>query len=127
MRNMKFPPLIRIGLVVALAAPASAVEPYEAWPSQEQLRAIEKAAYACSRDNTAEACAHVRHLADPLMDHSRLPGRCKDVLWMLMDQAKVAKTNDFRRKDAITNTARRIQRVCAEPVMKKEKPKSRQA
>ena len=127
MRNMKFPPLIRIGLVVALAAPASAVEPYEAWPSQEQLRAIEKAAYACSRDNTAEACAHVRHLADPLMDHSRLPGRCKDVLWMLMDQAKVANTNDFRRKDAITNTARRIPRVCTEPVMKKEKPKSRQA
>ena len=55
------------------------------------------------------------------MDHSRLPGLCKDVLWSLMDEAKVANSNDFRRKDAITNTARRIPRVCAEPVMKKGK------
>ncbi len=106
--------------------PATA-EPYEPWPSKDQLRSIEQAAYACSRDNSTEACARVRQLADPLMDHSRLPGLCKDVLWSLMDEAKVANTNDFRRKDAITNTARRIPRVCAEPVMKKEKPKSRQA
>jgi len=56
-----------------------------------------------------------------------LPGLCKDVLWSLMDEAKVANTNDFRRKDAITNIARRIARVCAKPVRKKEKPKSRQA
>ena len=61
------------------------------------------------------------------MDHSRLPGLCKDVLWSLMGEAKVASTNDFRRKDSITNTARRIPRVCAKPVIKKEKPKSRQA
>ena len=58
---------------------------------------------------------------------SRLPGLCKDVLWSLMGEAKVANSNDFRRKDAITNTARRIPRVCAEPVMKKGKPKLRQA
>ena len=127
MTNMKFFPLIRIGLVLALAAPTTAVEPYEAWPSKDQLRGIEQAAYTCSRDNSTQACARVRQLADPLMDHSRLPGLCKDVLWSLMDEAKVANSNDFRRKDAITNTARRIQRVCAEPVMKKEKPKSRQA
>ena len=127
MTNMKFFPLIRIGLVLALAAPTTAVEPYEAWPSKDQLRGIEQAAYTCSRDNSTQACARVRQLADPLMDYSRLPGLCKDVLWSLMDKAKVANTNDFRRKNAITNTARRIQRVCAEPVMKKEKPKSRQA
>ena len=127
MTNMKSPSLIRIGLVLALAAPATAMELYEPWPSNDQLRSIEQAAYACSRDNSAEACARVRQLADPLMDHPRLPGLCKDVLWSLMDEAKVANTNDFRRKDAITNTARRIQRVCAEAVMKKGKPKSRQA
>ena len=61
------------------------------------------------------------------MDHSRLPERCKDVLWMLMDEAKVANNNDFRRKDTITHTARRIPRFCAEPVTKNEKLKSRQA
>ena len=124
---MKCSRLIPVGLVFAMAAPSMAAEPYAPWPSKDQLHGIEQAAYACSRDNSTEACARVRQLADPLMDHSRLPGLCKDVLWSLMDEAKVANSNDFRRKDAITNTARRIPRVCAEPVMKKGKPKSRQA
>ena len=119
--------ITRVLLLLAMASPATAAEPYEPWPSKDQLRSIEQAAYACSRDNSTQACALVRQLADPLMDHSRLPGLCKDVLWSLMDEAKVANSNDFRRKDAITNTARRIPRVCAEPVMKKGKPKSRQA
>ena len=119
--------ITRVLLLLAMASPLMAAEPYEPWPSKDQLRSIEQAAYACSRENSAEACEGLRQLADPLMDHSRLPGLCKDVLWSLMGEAKVASTNDFRRQDAITNTARRIQRVCAEPVMKKEKPKSRQA
>ena len=119
--------ITRVLLLLSMASPAIAGETYEAWPSKDQLRGIEQAAYACSRDNSTDACARVRVLADPLMDHSRLPGLCKDVLWTLMDEAKVANTNDFRRQDSITNTARRIPRVCAEPVIKKEKPKSRQA
>ena len=119
--------ITRVLLLLAMASPATAAEPYEPWPSKDQLRNTEQAAYACSRDNSMEACARVRQLADPLMDHSRLPGLCKDVLWSLMDEAKVASTNNFRRQDAITNAARRIPRVCAEPVMKKGKPKSRQA
>ena len=118
--------ITRILLLLAMSGSAFAAEPYEAWPSREQLRNIEQAAYACSRDNTTEACARVRQLADPLMDSQRLPGLCKDVLWALMDEAKVASTNDFRRKDSITSTARRIPRVCGEPVKNKEKPKSRQ-
>ena len=117
----------RVLLLLAIASPAMAAEPYEPWPSKDQLRSIEQAAYACSRDNATEACARVHQLADPLMDHSRLPGLCKDVLWTLMDEANVADTNDFRRKDSITTTARRIPKVCAEPVIKNEKPKSRQA
>jgi len=119
--------ITRVLLLLAMASPAIAAEPYEPWPSKDQLRNIEQAAYACSRDNSTKACARVRQLTDPWMDHSRLPGLCKDVLWALMDESKVADTNNFRRKDAITNTARRIQTVCAEPVMKKEKSKSRQA
>ena len=118
--------ITRVLLLLAMGGSAFAAEPYEAWPSREQLRNIEQAAYACSRDNTTEACARVRQLADPLMDSQRLPGLCKDVLWALMDEAKVASTNDFRRKDSIINTARRIPRVCGEPAKKKEKPKSRQ-
>ena len=127
MSVMNFPVLIRIFMVLSMTAPSMAADPYVAWPSKEQLRGIEQAAYSCSRDNSTEACTRVRQLADPLMDHSRLPERCKDVLWILMDEAKVANNNDFRRKDTITNTARRIPRFCAEPVTKKEKLKSRQA
>ena len=118
--------ITRVLLLLAMASPVIAAEPDEPWPSKDQLRSIEQAAYACSRENSAEACEGLRQLADPLMDHSRLPGLCKDVLWSLMDEAKVSNTNNFRRKDAITNTARRIPRVCAEPVIKKEKPKPRQ-
>ena len=127
MSVMNFPVLIRIFAIYFMIAPSVAADPYVAWPSKEQLRGLEQAAYACSRDNSTEACTRVRQLADPLMDHSRLPERCKDVLWMLMDQAKVSNNNDFRRKDTITNTARRIPRFCAEPVTRKEKLKSRQA
>ena len=127
MSVMNFPALIRIFMVLSMTAPSMAAEPYVAWPSKEQLRGVEQAAYACSRDNSTEACTRVRQLADPLMDHSRLPGLCKDVLWSLMDEAKVANTNDFRREDTITTTASRIPRVCAEPAITKEKPKSRQA
>ena len=116
----------RVLLLLAMASPVIAAEPDEPWPSKDQLRSIEQAAYACSRENSAEACEGLRQLADPLMDHSRLPGLCKDVLWSLMGEAKVSNTNNFRRQDAITNTARRIPRVCAEPVIKKEKPKPRQ-
>ena len=119
--------ITRVLLLLTMASPATAAETYEPWPTMDQLRSIEQAAYACSRDNSTQACAGVRQLADPLMDHSRLPGLCKDVLWSLMVEARVASTNNFRRKDAITNTARRITRVCAEPVMKQETPKSRQA
>ena len=111
-------------LVALLASPATAASPHVSWPSKDQLKDIEHAAYNCSRDNTAASCARVRQLADPLLDHPRLTGLCKDVLWALMDEAKVAPINDFRRKDTITNTARRIPRVCAEPVKKKSKPKA---
>ena len=86
-------------LVALLASPATAASPYASWPSKDQLKDIEHAAYNCSRDNTAASCARVRQLADPLLDHPRLTGLCKDVLWALMDEAKVAPINDFRRKD----------------------------
>ena len=119
--------ITRALLLLSIAGSAFAAEPYEPWPSKDQLGGIEHAAYACSRENSTEACARVRQLADPLMDSQRLPGLCKDVLWTLMDEAKVASSNDFRRKDTITNTARRILKVCALPVKKKEKPKARQA
>ena len=109
-------------LLYALALPAVAGERYVAWPSKDQLRGIQVAAYNCSLENSAQSCDRARALADPLMNHPRLPGICKDVLWSLIEQAKVASINDFRRRDAIDKPARRLSTVCAQTVKKAPKP-----
>ena len=61
MTNMKIFSLICIGLALALAAATTAAKPYEPWPTKDQLSSIEQAAYACSRDNSTQACTLVRH------------------------------------------------------------------
>ena len=61
MTNMKIFSLICIGLALALAGATTAAEPYEPLPTKDQLRSIEQAAYACSRDNSTQACTLVRH------------------------------------------------------------------
>ena len=66
--------ITRVLLLLAMAIPATAAEPYEPWPSKDRLRSIEQAAYACSRDNSTQACRLVRQLADPLMDHYQVAG-----------------------------------------------------
>ena len=109
-------------LLCAFALPAVAGERYVAWPSKDQLRGIQVAAYNCSIENSAQSCDRARALADPLMNHPRLPGICKDVLWSLIEQAKVASINDFRRRDAIDKPARRLSTVCAQTVKKAPKP-----
>ena len=44
MDGMDYPLLTRAALVLSLANPAIAAEPYEPWPSKDQLRSIEQAA-----------------------------------------------------------------------------------
>ena len=61
MTNMKIFSLICIGLALALAPATTAAEPYEPWPTKAQLSSIKQAAYACSRDNSTQACTLVRH------------------------------------------------------------------
>ena len=106
-------------LLLVLAAPLQSAEIYVPWPSKDKLKEIQSAAFSCSRENTRATCERARQLADPLMDHPRLPGLCKDELWTLMEKARVAAKNDYRRRDAIDLSARRISKVCAEPKKKK--------
>ena len=61
MTNMKIFSLICIGLALALAPATTAAEPYEPWPTKDQLSSIDQAAYACSRDNSTQAWTLVRH------------------------------------------------------------------
>ncbi|QNI43409.1 hypothetical protein [Synechococcus sp. A15-28] len=113
----------RLLLLLALTLPAQAAGPPPTWPSKDQLRAVKRAAFDCSRENSKETCDRARSLADPLMDHPLLPGVCKDVAWSLLEQARVAPTNDYKRRDAIDEPARRITRICAKPAKpKKAKP-----
>ena len=108
-------------LMLTLGLPAEASQRPTTWPSKEQLRAVQKEAFNCSRENSAEPCDKTRALADPLMDHPLLPGVCKDVVWSLLEQARVSPTNDYKRRDAIDEQARRLTSICA----KREKPKKR--
>ena len=108
-------------LMLTLGLPAEASQRPTTWPSKEQLRAVQKEAFNCSRENSAEPCDKTRALADPLMDHPLLPGVCKDVVWSLLERARVSPTNDYKRRDAIDEPARRLTSICA----KKAKPKKR--
>ena len=113
----------RLLLLLALCLPAQAAGKPPTWPYKDQLRAVQSAAFDCSRENSKETCDRARSLADPLMDHPLLPGVCKDVAWSLLEQARVAPTNDYKRRDTIDEPARRITRICAKPAKpKKAKP-----
>ena len=108
-------------LMLTLGLPAEASQRPTTWPSKEQLRAVQKEAFNCSRENSSEPCDKTRALADPLMDHPLLPGVCKDVVWTLLERARVSPSNDYKRRDAIDEPARRLTSICA----KQAKPKTR--
>ena len=110
-------------LLLALAAPLQAASTYAPWPSQDVLKMLQKEAFLCSLNNSPDQCDPARQRADGLMDHPRLPAICKDVLWILVKESRVATTNNFQRRDAIDQPARRLIRVCSEPV----KPSKKQA
>ena len=103
-------------LLLALAVPLPAASTYVLWPSQDTFSTLQKEAFLCSLNNSTDPCDRTRKRADELMDHPRLPAICKDVLWSLVGEARVAATNSFRRRDAIDQPARRLTRVCSEPV-----------
>ena len=111
-------------LLLALAAPLQAASNYVPWPNQDTFKMLQKEAFLCSLNNGPDQCEGVRQRADELMDHPRLPAICKDVLWNLVGEARVAATNSFQRRDAIDQPARRLIGVCSEPVKPTKKPAS---
>jgi hypothetical protein len=68
-----------------------------------------------------DTCTRTREIANPLMDHPRLPAACKDTVWELMQEAKPATNNSSQRRDSIDSPARRLTVVCADPE-KRNKP-----
>jgi len=93
--------------------PASArAEAYVPFPSQDNLRQVQLGALACARENNAASCDQARKLADPLLDHPRLPAACKDQLWSLSQKARPAADNSFARRDGIEQPAQLVMLAC---------------
>ena len=107
-------------LLLGLSQPAIAAQNYVPWPTKDQLRQIQIDAFSCSRENSEEICKSARLKADALMDHPRLPGVCKDVLWEIVETARVASANTYKRRDLIDKPAKRLPILCAKPIKKKD-------
>ena len=112
-------PLLLISILFVLPGEMMAKPSLEPFPSRDALRELQLKAYGCSRENTARLCTSTRDLADPLMDHPRLPASCKDALWELLQAASASSDNSYLRRDSIDRPARRITVVCTEPVKPK--------
>ena len=100
-----------LGLITALPMRANpAKEP--PYPTQDDLRAIQLATLDCGRDNTAAACDKARSSADPLMDHPKLSAGCKDSLWAIVQNAKVASPNTYDRREGLNKAATELLLFC---------------
>jgi len=102
---------------LVLAAPlqpaqAQALQQDPAFPSEQELRDLQQLVFACGRENSSGPCEQARRQADPLLDHPRLPGSCKDVLWQIRQQAVVASTNSFSRRDQLDRVGLDLLRIC---------------
>jgi hypothetical protein len=100
-----------LGSLVPMA-PASAQLQDPPYPSREALRQLQLLTFTCGRDNQAGACDEARRQADGLLDHPRLPGSCKDSLWQIREQAVVASSNSFARRDRLDRVAVDMVRFC---------------
>ena len=114
-------------LLCAGAPPLRAAPPVtyppDQFPPASVFRGLQLATLACGRENTAERCAEARLQADPLLDHPRLPARCKDVLWSIRNLAVAAPTNSLTRREPIDQAGAEVTIACRQVL--KAKPESK--
>ena len=110
LRQLLFVPVA--AAAVLNGGPGLTADPYVPFPSEDSLRELQLITIACARDNTAASCSKSRDLADPLMDHPRLPASCKDLLWTILQDAQPATTNSYERREALSDPAQRLLLVC---------------
>jgi hypothetical protein len=94
------------------ASPLRAAPEPPPFPPSADFRSLQLITLACSRENTAEPCDKARSLANPLLDHPRLPASCKDTLWAIRQRSVVAANNSFERREPIDRAARSLTAVC---------------
>ncbi|QVL53297.1 MAG: hypothetical protein KFB97_02510 [Cyanobium sp. M30B3] len=93
-------------------SPGQARQQDPPFPSEQELRELQQLVFACGRENSSGPCGQARRRADPLLDHPRLPGSCKDVLWQIGQQAVVAGTNSFSRRDQLDRLGLDLVKLC---------------
>ena len=86
------------------------------YPSADQWRQLQLTVLECGRENTAASCDLARSTADPLLDHPQLPATCKDTLWTIRDQAVVASSNSYARRERLNNAASELIPLCRERI-----------
>jgi hypothetical protein len=122
----------RLAMVLALlttlasrpsgAAPAPSFPP-DVFPPSSVFRALQLSTLACARDNSPDKCAESRRTADALLDHPRLPARCKDVLWSIRNLAVEAPSNTRERRDPIDRAATEVTIACRQVLRPKPEAK----
>jgi len=86
------------------------------YPSADQWRQLQLTVLECGRENTAASCDLARSTADPLLDHPQLPATCKDTLWTIRDQALVAASNSYARRERLNKAASELIPLCRERI-----------
>jgi hypothetical protein len=101
---------------LALPAALGAAPKELPYPSANQWRQLQLTVLACGRENTASSCELARTTADPLLDHPQLPANCKDTLWTIREQAVVAASNSYTRRERINKVASELMPLCRERI-----------
>ena len=108
-------------------APSLAGQQQETFPPAATFRDLQLITLTCSRENTATSCDKARSIADPLLDHPRLPTSCKDVLWSISQKARQATSNSESRRDGIDRAAKDVTVFCKSQYKPAGKPDSKPA
>ncbi len=82
------------------------------YPTLDELREIQLAALDCGRENQTSFCDKARRMADPLMDNPKLAASCKDAVWSILQQAKVAPQNSYERRDQLNKSSSELLVFC---------------
>jgi len=106
--------LVAVGSLLAseLKAQQAAKLDLTTFPPNQLFREIQLSTIACGRDNSPEPCQKARNLADPLMDHPKLPASCKDTLWDIREKAVVAPKNTFERRETLNRDSTDLIALC---------------
>jgi len=82
------------------------------FPPTQLFRELQLTTIACGRDNAAGPCDKARAMADPLMDHPKLPASCKDSVWNIRERAVVAPKNTYERREALNRDSSDLVALC---------------